>query len=409
MKHSTKILSIILSLATFVQVFVFGINAEQSEVVTANDEVSLRGEFEKHFLNEDGTYTAVSYADAVHYDNQGEWSEIDNTLVKSKEGGETVYKTADNPVEIEFAQKADSDSLFSIANDGHELSWSLKMIAEETAPEEETEAVTEGDAADVSEAVPEEDAVVDDEEDVPEEEALVDEESVTQEEPAAEIEDSEEPADEPEAPQGQEEIIVEELKEYTRSRRGNSKGGNSQRVRSLNKRSSGKPEKASYKGYSKSEERMLAKKSGSAIVYEEVLPSIDVKYSVASQSVKEEIILDKPTDIEAFAYIITTDLSGAIDEYNYISFTNEEGREIFSLSPADMSDAAMAHSYDIVEILTEVEGGYLLTLIPDAEWLNSPDRVYPIVIDPTVSANTESANMSDTYVKDGSGAMNIYS
>lgn len=39
---------------------------------------SLRGEFEKHFINEDGSYVAVSYCYPIHYeDEDGAWQEID--------------------------------------------------------------------------------------------------------------------------------------------------------------------------------------------------------------------------------------------------------------------------------------------------------------------------------------------
>lgn len=40
----------------------------------------LRGEYEKHFSLSDGTYSAVVYPYAVHYDEDGIWQEIDNTL-----------------------------------------------------------------------------------------------------------------------------------------------------------------------------------------------------------------------------------------------------------------------------------------------------------------------------------------
>ncbi|MBR5767324.1 MAG: hypothetical protein IKX86_01425 [Clostridia bacterium] len=40
-----------------------------------------RGEYEKHFLLNDGSFIAVSYADAVHYEDcDGKWREADNRL-----------------------------------------------------------------------------------------------------------------------------------------------------------------------------------------------------------------------------------------------------------------------------------------------------------------------------------------
>lgn len=43
----------------------------------------LREENAKHFLCEDGSYIAVSYFEPVHYEENGVWKEIDNTLVLS--------------------------------------------------------------------------------------------------------------------------------------------------------------------------------------------------------------------------------------------------------------------------------------------------------------------------------------
>ncbi len=41
---------------------------EKSEesVTILEEEISLRGEYEKHFRNSDGSYTAVSYSEPVH-------------------------------------------------------------------------------------------------------------------------------------------------------------------------------------------------------------------------------------------------------------------------------------------------------------------------------------------------------
>lgn len=45
------------------------------------EDPSLRSETVKHFINDDGTYTAVNYFVPVHYQKEGssQWREIDNT------------------------------------------------------------------------------------------------------------------------------------------------------------------------------------------------------------------------------------------------------------------------------------------------------------------------------------------
>ena len=47
--------------------------------------VNLRKEREKHYLNEDGTITAYMYNEDIHYLDNGEYKEIDNSLIEENE------------------------------------------------------------------------------------------------------------------------------------------------------------------------------------------------------------------------------------------------------------------------------------------------------------------------------------
>lgn len=50
--------------------------------------VDKRRPNEKHFLNDDGTIEAIIYSDDVHYLKNGNYQEIDNTLIRK---GGTIY------------------------------------------------------------------------------------------------------------------------------------------------------------------------------------------------------------------------------------------------------------------------------------------------------------------------------
>jgi hypothetical protein len=50
----------------------------------------------------------------------------------------------------------------------------------------------------------------------------------------------------------------------------------------------------------------------------------------------------------------------------------------------DMSDAAGAHSGSIGVSLSGGDGSYTLKYVPSDAWLSAPERVYPVVVDPTV-------------------------
>lgn len=64
-----------------------------------------------------------------------------------------------------------------------------------------------------------------------------------------------------------------------------------------------------------------------------------------------------------------------------------------------MYDGAQAESWAIDVTLTEEAGPrYILTYIADAEWLTSPQRVYPVIIDPVVTLPRENILIEDTFV-----------
>ena len=63
-----------------------------------------------------------------------------------------------------------------------------------------------------------------------------------------------------------------------------------------------------------------------------------------------------------------------------------------------MYDANRVESYEISIDLTEDEEGYAVTFTPDADWLLSEEREYPIVIDPTIAQITTTFTINTTTV-----------
>ena len=84
--------------------------------------VDKRTQYTKEFLLDNGLTMAVVYGSAVHYENDGEWKDIDNTL-KTKADG-TITNTA-GVWEVSFPQQIDGNKKVSIKKDGYELSFGL--------------------------------------------------------------------------------------------------------------------------------------------------------------------------------------------------------------------------------------------------------------------------------------------
>jgi len=168
MKKSFKALSVILSLVLLLQVLLPGAAAEditenipieaQESLQILEEDVSKRGEYEKHFLLSDGSYLAVSYADPVHrLSLDGSFEEIDNTL--SLKGGRLA--NADGEFYVSFAEESEKN-LVQLSHEGYTVSWGLSsFIGRSVEPaddavqpvpsveitEEETEIAVEPDEA----------------------------------------------------------------------------------------------------------------------------------------------------------------------------------------------------------------------------------------------------------------------
>lgn len=73
----------------------------EKDVYILSEDTTKRGEFEKHYLCSDGTFVAVTYAEAVHYrDDNGEWTDIDNSLSANETIG--AYEAQNGDYKVSF-------------------------------------------------------------------------------------------------------------------------------------------------------------------------------------------------------------------------------------------------------------------------------------------------------------------
>ncbi len=95
-------------------------------VFVSAEETSRRGEFEKHYLLSDGSFAAVSYAEAVHYKNDnGAWEEVDNRL--SLNPTTSRFTSNNSKFSASFAESPSSGTLATISSFGTSFSWSLSV------------------------------------------------------------------------------------------------------------------------------------------------------------------------------------------------------------------------------------------------------------------------------------------
>lgn len=123
-----------------------------------------------------------------------------------------------------------------------------------------------------------------------------------------------------------------------------------------------------------------------AILYNQVYDGIDVQYTVLDTSIKEDIVLQKPVDKENYEYELRmSGLAAELQDNQVYLYPEGKGVEdaVYILEAPSMMDAAEAVSFHIELELRKEEGRTILSVRPDQEWLASPERRYPVRIDPT--------------------------
>lgn len=97
------------------------------------EDVSLRGEYEKHFLMSDGSYQVALYNEPVHKMEDGEWIEIDNTLtLQTALDGTAQYATIDGLADVGFSQTY-GDQLVTMQQGDYSVSWGVEAVSNDTS------------------------------------------------------------------------------------------------------------------------------------------------------------------------------------------------------------------------------------------------------------------------------------
>ncbi len=138
--------------------------------------------------------------------------------------------------------------------------------------------------------------------------------------------------------------------------------------------------------------------------YNDILKNMNLEYVLVGTELKENIILNSVKVPSQFSFVLTASSSlFAKEAEGQVYFENADGETIFRMSEAMMYDANGVESTDIKVTLstiseTEDSHQYKLTITPSAGWLKDKTRVYPVVLDPTISTTQSSAAISDAHI-----------
>ncbi len=137
-KRFLRVCSMILIIVLLINMLPMGVFAEAFREAVADAEalktltpqsvqvvdeiVERRTEFSKEFLLSSGLHMAVVYPEAVHFETENGWEDIDNTLIAKDDG--TLTNTA-GVWDVSFPQTLDKNESVTIDKDGYTLSFSM--------------------------------------------------------------------------------------------------------------------------------------------------------------------------------------------------------------------------------------------------------------------------------------------
>ena len=323
--------------------------SEIPEVYIEGEVTELRSEYEKHYRLTDGSFMAVQYQVPVHYEDDGQWVDIDNRLeAVTMFSGDSVYQAINGENVQAFASDLSDGTIMTMANGNHMISmsiWTYDPIeaAEESIPANEQVndlAIVEGLSTDVSQI---------DTENAREEFSDEDQEdgSIT-----AQIltEDTTEGA-----------VIVDEETEHWEL------------------------------------DDVMPDALSSSILYEDVFPGVDLRYDTFSYNVKESIILKQPMDLDEYSYSFLLTLDGLepeLQEDGSILLLDEAYEVQYTIPAPYMWDAENVYADAVFYELEETGDGWVLTVCADEDWLEDEDRVYPVTIDPSYTRGSGSMDFA---------------
>lgn len=154
----------------------------------------------------------------------------------------------------------------------------------------------------------------------------------------------------------------------------------------------------------KLQKMMTLDKLSSRILYEDILDGVDLEYVIESLNIKENIIVKEKKN--EYRYTFTMDLNhleAVLNPDGSVSISDPSSMETVYTIPAPIAydaNGAYAAQESLHFILTQTGNHtYSLTVVADPDWMNAPERAFPVVIDPAIYANR--TTITDTYVDEG--------
>ena len=151
------------------------------------------------------------------------------------------------------------------------------------------------------------------------------------------------------------------------------------------------------------EDKSTPQKLYSRLTYANVFENTDVMYDLDAYAVKESIVLQQyDAALEGYRYTLYTGkLTPVMDDSGHIDLYAPKGKEpVMSLPSPYLLDNNGAYCDQVQVSLTGGNGIYTLTYTLPQQWLASPDRAWPVILDPIVTAAARTHNIQDRTISE---------
>ncbi len=144
------------------------------------------------------------------------------------------------------------------------------------------------------------------------------------------------------------------------------------------------------------------------VIYEDVFNDVDLQYIVSPGKLKENIILKSSEAENTFTVNYNIgELTAEIVDSQTINLKNNDDAIIYTISAPYMYDSNGVISEDVTLTVDKNKNGKLrVNISADSEWLQNEERVYPVVIDPTITTETTKEAIDSVFVAKNSSYAN---
>ncbi|MBQ4116327.1 MAG: DNRLRE domain-containing protein, partial [Clostridia bacterium] len=330
------------------------------EPIIVSEDITKRGEHEKHFLCDDGSYIAVSYPQAVHEQVDGEWVDIEYDVTADGNGISPV----DDTIKVKFANNTNSAKLVKLESGDYKISWTVEA---------------ENENGDITEKV-----------------------KLSKDSKATLKTSKELLKDKKEKIKNNAKHTVEEVFDIKNNAKKTIEKLKTADTDVLKNNETVLSTNEAIQSYNCDRIQSILFAQSNIEYVGAFGEGTALRYIMSTGNINEEVVLESYNGFKSYSMVIDTDgLIPVKDEFGRIELVDKNENVIMMIKAPYMYDANDIISEDIeVTVTQESKKEWRITYTPDKEWLTDKERKYPVVIDPTVTtANYAQTNLLDTYVR----------